>query len=241
MIFKEYNSIRSLLLSLVLLCSAQNEDIPSIEDPFPADPGPEEPPITTPPYTGCPAECAARLDAAIQTISNPLLTCIFKKKRNLLHMQVHVTFHLSADLQKQLGDLEVTVNSKLDSTDGSTGSIPDRLSKVETYLFENMVGITNKLTIDLTTTSDTLHQEISDTRTYIDNQIQALTPTETGGNGNSEQVYTNITSRLDDLEYRKVQTLINENNVWRKNFEVVNKTFSKLKKSSYSNDVIVVG
>lgn len=151
-------------------------------------------------------------------------------------------------MERRVTTLNITVVSRLNNVNTGGGGAGDselsnRVVNVENYLYGNMTMMTNRLNTDLAYARTTLSQNITDTRNYLEGRI-AMLPTTVGsggGGGNSQEVYTNITSRLNNLENYKVQTLIDENNVWRKNFEVVNRTFSKLKKSSYSNDVIVVG
>lgn len=122
---------------------------------------------------------------------------------------------------------------------GTDPYLSSRVSSVENYLYQNVTTTTNKLSNDLASSSIDLRAEISNTRAYIDQRLDSLSSS--GGSGSGFPVYQNITMRLDDLEFQKVRLLQEENDVWRRNFEVVNKTFSKMRKSSYSNDVIVVG
>lgn len=156
-----------------------------------------------------------------------------------------MAFFGAEELTQRVTTLNVTVTSRLNNvpTGGSganSNELSNRVINVENYLYGNMTTVTNRLSNDFALTRATLSKNITDTRNYLDGRINVLQASSGGGTTGGE-VFSNITKRLDSLEFDKVKTLIEENNVWKKNFEVVNKTFSKLKKSSYSNEVIVVG
>ncbi|CAL8110995.1 unnamed protein product [Orchesella dallaii] len=208
-----------LLLWMTLQCIV-NSQVPSVNEPFPGDHGPEPTPAPPGLYSGCPEVCVQKLESAMILIR---------------------------DLQTKVQALNITVSTRINELGGEagptiTGDLPTRVTNLETHLYGNVTAVTNKLSSDLAATSTSLQQEMNGVRIYVDDRLAKLPAGGTGGEESAAlDVYRNLTGRLDVLENFKVQTLIDENNVWRKNFEVVNRTFTKLRKSRYSNDVIVVG
>lgn len=124
-----------------------------------------------------------------------------------------------------------------------------RVTNLETYLARNVSALNTKIvdearaTYDLSVTDliivrDNLNSRVNDVNTEV-NKIKATLNNNgnTGNTGNGNpgavmDVYYNITRRIDSLEYGRIANLTADNNIWRRNFRVVNATFEKIKQNN---------
>lgn len=154
------------------------------------------------------------------------------------------------NLQTQLADTNTTLWQRvliLEASGGSGGSGTDplvllRLSNLETYLPANVSMLMEKIDGDLDVLRIQMRQEIANLRKDLELKIDSIPAGGGGGDGGKAmEVYLNLTSRINLLENGKIQGLMTDNNLWRQNFKVVNSTFARLKKSAFSNNVVVTG
>lgn len=126
---------------------------------------------------------------------------------------------------------------------GDNGAILQRISDLEYYLSGNITFLMNKIDTDVGNLRNQLSGEISTAKQELNYKIDNLP--QGGGGGTDEakinELYYNLTSRIDSLENGKIKTLITDNGLWRQNFRVVNATFAKLRKSTNGNNVVITG
>lgn len=127
-------------------------------------------------------------------------------------------------------------------------SILDRVLNLELALRNNVTALNQRIVDDTNQVFTTVNQELAivsgDLNSKINNlnadvanlqrQINNLPPpTQTPNNpGSALDVYYNISRRIDNLEYVKVANLTVDNNIWRRNFRVINATFERIKSNN---------
>lgn len=124
-------------------------------------------------------------------------------------------------------------------------SILGRVTNLEIALQNNVTALNQKIVDDTNAVFATVNDELRIVAGDLNNKINQLNgdvanlqsqinnipfPTPAPNNpGSALDVYYNVTRRIDNLEYVKISNLTVDNNIWRRNFRVINATFERIK------------
>ncbi len=190
-------------------------------------------------------------------ISFPKLQINVYLKFSLSHSDIYFVYLTDQLHQQQTANHDALLKRVIDLENEFYGSLSrittilTRLDNLEIALQNNVTALNQRIVEETNAVSTILNQELFIVSGDLNNKINNLNadvgnlqsqinninynpyPTPPPSNpGSALDVYYNVTRRIDNLEYVKISNLTVDNNIWRRNFRVINSTFERIKSNN---------